>query len=64
MTPEEILDHYAEQQGWDDRSKIDLLLEYISNQSSNAAFEDFIQVHIDAENALKDFAQTTKETAQ
>lgn len=42
MSAEVILEEYAEEMGRDDRSKILLLCQYIDNQASNDAFEDFL----------------------
>jgi hypothetical protein len=40
---ETILDEIAEKQGWNLETKLDLCLEYIQNQGSNDAFEDFLK---------------------
>ena len=48
---ESILDQYADQQGWNDQTKITLLCRYIANQQSDDAFADFLAQQADEENA-------------
>ena len=37
-----IFEHHVEQQGWNEETQIQILLEYIENQQSNDAFESFL----------------------
>ena len=48
--PQSILDQYADQQGWNDRTKIILLCNYIANQQCNDVFDDFLAQQADEEN--------------
>lgn len=38
-----IVDDAIASQGWNDSTLVELLIEYIQNQDSNAAFADFIE---------------------
>lgn len=49
MSAEVILEEYAEEMGWNDRSKVLLLCQYIDNQGSDAALEDFLTQQRDEE---------------
>lgn len=46
----ETFNKIAEQQGWSPDSQVAILLEYIENQQSNDAFEDFLNQKAAAEN--------------
>lgn len=39
-----ILSKYAERCGWTEEVQVDVLCEYVSNQQSDDAFEDFLKV--------------------
>ncbi len=52
-----MFEKIAEEQGWNDATKICILLEYIDNQGSPEAFDDFISEKQDAENYSTDFDQ-------
>lgn len=47
---EELFNEIAEQQGWNNDSKIAILLEYIENQNSLPAFTDFLRQKAEGEN--------------
>ena len=49
---EEIFETAAEKAGWNDQSKIAILLEYISNQQSEEAFKDFLSEKVSDENEI------------
>ncbi len=49
-TPEDILDRFVAQQGWDIESQLALALRYIENQQDHDTFEDFLQQQADLEN--------------
>jgi hypothetical protein len=51
MDAESILETIAAEQGWNDETKLILVLGYIENQGSNDAFADFLQTAADEENA-------------
>jgi hypothetical protein len=42
MSERELFEAAAAQEGWHARTQIDVLLQYIENQGSAAAFEDFL----------------------
>ncbi|MCP5400475.1 MAG: hypothetical protein H6921_14735 [Sphingomonas sp.] len=42
MSDREIFDTIASAEGWYERTQIDILLQYIENQSSPDAFADFL----------------------
>lgn len=46
-----ILEDVAEEQGWSEATQVAVLLEYIENQSSPEAFEDFLWHKQDQEEA-------------
>lgn len=49
MSERELFEATAAEEGWHDRTQIDVLLQYIENQGSAAAFEDFLaQMRADA----------------
>ena len=50
MSAQSIIDLYATSTGWNEDSIIDILCEYIDNQSSPEAFEDFVQRKAEEEN--------------
>lgn len=53
MSAEGILDEIAERTGWNERSKLTLALEYIDNQDSPDAWQDFLEHAADEdENAV------------
>ncbi len=47
---ENMFEEAAEKAGWNDQSKIAILLEYISNQQSEDAFQDFLSEKVQKEN--------------
>jgi len=49
MSAETILDEIGEEQGWNDSSKLSLCLQYIENQNSDSAFEDFLRTQAEEE---------------
>lgn len=42
MSDRELFEITAAEEGWHERTQIDVLLQYIENQDSAAAFEDFL----------------------
>jgi hypothetical protein len=50
MESESILDEFCANQGWNTDTALTLALEYI-NQGDNSAWEDFLRVRADEENA-------------
>jgi len=54
MESESILDEIGEEQGWNDKSKLALCLEYIEGQQSNDTFKDFLQDQQFIENQEED----------
>lgn len=48
MSVNGIADWYQEDQGWDDSTLLAICLEYIGNQQSDDAFEDFLRDHAEA----------------
>jgi len=50
MSAESIIEEFADKQGWNDKTQLDLCLEYISNQQSDDVFRDFLQHTADVEN--------------
>lgn len=50
MMTEKILDDIAEEQGWNESTKLDLCLQYISNQRDDVTFKDFLQQIANEEN--------------
>lgn len=49
MSERELFETTVAEEGWDERTQIDVLLQYIENQGSAAAFEDFlVQMRADA----------------
>jgi hypothetical protein len=50
MPAESILDDKAEIMGWDTMSQLIICLEYIENQKSDEAFEDFLERRMQEEN--------------
>lgn len=44
-----IFSNAAEKAGWNPESQVQVLLNYISNQNSDAAFEDFLNEKIQEE---------------
>jgi len=51
MAARAILDELAERTGWNTGTMLDLLCEYIDNQMSDEALEDFLTERADAEAA-------------
>jgi len=49
MSAESIIDRVAERTGWNDASKLALALDYIDNQQSDDAWEDFLERAADEE---------------
>ena len=49
-----VMDEIAEQQGWTVETQLELALQYIANQGSDDAFQDFLQHIADEENAEQD----------
>lgn len=47
-----IIDHYQGQQGWDDGTVLDLLLEFIDNRGASDALDDFLRARAGEENDL------------
>jgi len=45
----DLIDQFGEQCGWNAESKIDLLCDYINNQQSADALQDFLQQQADEE---------------
>ena len=45
----DLIDQFGEMCGWNDDSKIDLLCDYINNQSDPSALQDFLQTQADEE---------------
>ena len=45
-----IIDQYQGRQGWTDGTVLDLLIEYIDNQQSGDALDDFLRQRADEEN--------------
>jgi len=43
MDAESILNEIGDKEGWNDVTKLELCLEYIENQKSNDAFDDFLK---------------------
>lgn len=43
MSAREILEEIAEEKGWTKKTMLDLCLEYIDNQDSDDAFQDFLE---------------------
>jgi hypothetical protein len=43
MPADEIMQRHAERAGWSEATQLDLALQYIANQGSDDAFEDFLQ---------------------
>lgn len=52
-----MFEKIAEEQGWNDATKVCILLEYIDNQGSPEAFDDFISEKQADENVFEDFDQ-------
>ena len=50
MSVQHIIDRYQARQGWTDLTVLDLLVEYIDNQASPEALEDFLNGKADIEN--------------
>lgn len=50
MTAYSILEEIGERQGWNKNYKLALALEYIENQGSLDAWQDFLQTQADEEN--------------
>ena len=50
MSARHIIDRYQARQGWTDLTVLDLLVEYIDNQASPEALEDFLNEKADIEN--------------
>jgi len=49
MSERELFETIAADEGWHDRTQIDVLLQYVENQGSAPAFEDFLaQMRVDA----------------
>jgi hypothetical protein len=49
MSERELFETMTTEEGWHERTQIDVLLQYIENQGSEAAFEDFLaQIRGDA----------------
>jgi len=46
MDAETILNQYGDQEGWNDATKLSILLEYIENQKSNDIFKGFLEEHV------------------
>lgn len=65
MSDRELFEIAAAQEGWHERTQIDVLLQYIENQDSSAAFEDFLaQMRSDAlSDEYADDADATQDTA-
>jgi len=58
MSAETIIDEIGDEQGWNDSSKLALCLQYIDNQCSDNAFEDFLRTQANDENStglIEDF---------
>lgn len=55
MSAETILDEIGDEQGWNDSSKLSLCLQYIENQGSDSAFEDFLRIQAEEENGPIDY---------
>lgn len=49
MAAREILEEIAEDHGWTKRTMLDLCLEYIDNQQSDDAFQDFLETRAEDE---------------
>lgn len=54
MHAEAILNEYADRAGWDESSMLFICLEYIDNQQSNDAFEDFVRRQCEEEESESD----------
>lgn len=50
----DLIDRFGERCGWNDDSKIDLLCDYINNQQSGDALQDFLQQQADEEASYGD----------
>lgn len=42
MAARELFEDIAAEEGWTDATQVEVLLQYIENQQSHAAFEDFL----------------------
>lgn len=51
MDATQTLEAYAQRQGWNDDTKLQLALEYIQNQGDTEAFDDFLTQRAAAEEA-------------
>jgi hypothetical protein len=52
MTDERsIFEKFAQQQGWNDATQVELLLQYIEAQGEISGFRDFLQECADEENS-------------
>jgi hypothetical protein len=50
MSARDIVEEYADRNGWDDESIIVLLCDYVENQQSNDALEDYLREREEREN--------------
>jgi len=46
MDAEAILNQIGDKEGWNDATKVGILLEYIENQKSNDVFKGFLEEHV------------------
>ena len=51
MESESILEEIAEQQGWDEKSQLELCLQYIQNQCDSATWRAFLEEQAATENS-------------
>jgi ERCC4-related helicase len=58
MSARDILDRHAEAAGWDESELLDLLCEYVDNQGSEDALEDFFAMR--AEEAAETAAEVKR----
>jgi len=49
MSAEDLLEDISERTGWDNRSKIIILCEYIDAQKDNDALQDFLEKRAEEE---------------
>lgn len=52
MNAESILNEIGNREGWNDTTKLGILLEYIENQKSNDTFKDFLEEYAHLEDNI------------